>query len=130
MIIGGGANPGFGVDGAGVKVGVLSDSVDHLAQSQATGDLPTDLTVLPGQSGVPGTGEGSAMLEIVHDLAATKPCRRHDREHSFDNLVTTGVPEVTNLGVFQIVRAPPQSAWSQHRLLPITEAVLVALAPG
>ena len=63
------ARAAFGVDGAGVKVGVLSDSVDHLAQSQATGDLPTDLTVLPGQSGVPGTGEGSAMLEIVHDLA-------------------------------------------------------------
>ena len=55
------ARAAFGVDGAGVKVGVLSDSVDHLAQSQATGDLPTDLTVLPGQSGVPGTGEGSAM---------------------------------------------------------------------
>jgi uncharacterized repeat protein (TIGR01451 family) len=59
----------FGVNGAGVKVGVISDSVDHLTQSQATGDLPPDVTILPGQSGVPGTGEGTAMLEIVHDLA-------------------------------------------------------------
>ncbi|MDY6953955.1 MAG: neuroendocrine convertase 1, partial [Thermodesulfobacteriota bacterium] len=57
----------FGVDGSGVKIGVLSDSVDHLATVQQTGDLPPDVTVLedfPGQ-----TGEGTAMLEIVHDLA-------------------------------------------------------------
>ncbi len=59
----------FGVSGAGVKIGVLSDSVDFLDQSIASGDLPPDVTVLPGQSGVPGTGEGTAMLEIVHDLA-------------------------------------------------------------
>jgi len=59
----------FGVNGAGVKVGVLSDSVDFLANAQATGDLPPNVTVLPGQSGVPGSGEGTAMLEIVHDLA-------------------------------------------------------------
>jgi len=58
-----------GLDGGGVKVGVLSDSVDFLAQSQASGELPTNLVVLPGQSGVPGSGEGTAMLEIVHDLA-------------------------------------------------------------
>jgi subtilisin-like proprotein convertase family protein/subtilisin family serine protease len=59
----------FGVSGTGVKIGVLSDSVDFLAQSIATGNLPPDVTVLPGQSGVPGSGEGTAMLEIVHDMA-------------------------------------------------------------
>ena len=59
----------FGVTGAGVNIGVLSDSVDFLAQSIASGDLPADVTVLPGQSGVPGSGEGTAMLEIVHDMA-------------------------------------------------------------
>ncbi len=58
----------FGVNGSGVKVGVMSDSVDHLALAQSTGDLPA-VTVLPGQSGVPASGEGTAMLEIVHDLA-------------------------------------------------------------
>ena len=58
----------FGVTGAGVKVGVISDSDDHLADSQALADLGT-VTVLSGQSGVPNTGEGTAMLEIVHDLA-------------------------------------------------------------
>ena len=56
----------FGVDGSGVKIGVLSDSVDYLATVQATGDLP-DVTVLNDFPGL--TGEGTAMLEIVHDLA-------------------------------------------------------------
>src|SRR5689334_17542511 len=46
----------FGVNGSGVKIGVLSDSVDFLANVQATGDLPPDVTVLPGQDGV-GSGE-------------------------------------------------------------------------
>jgi hypothetical protein len=61
----------FGVTGAGVKVGVLSDSVttstnDFLTDAQATGDLGP-VTVL--QDIADGTGEGAAMLEIVHDLA-------------------------------------------------------------
>ena len=65
----------FGLTGAGVKIGVLSDSVRFLEQSQASGELPADVVVLPGQSGVDPTapfddiGEGTAMLEIVHDLA-------------------------------------------------------------
>ena len=58
----------FGVNGTGIKIGVLSDSVDALASLQASGDLPA-VTVLPGQSGNPGSSEGTAMLEIVHDLA-------------------------------------------------------------
>jgi uncharacterized repeat protein (TIGR01451 family) len=63
------ARAAFGVDGSGIKVGVLSDSVDHLAASQASGDLPPNVSVLAGQSGVPGSGEGTAMLEIIHDIA-------------------------------------------------------------
>jgi hypothetical protein len=63
----GAARSGFGATGSGIKVGVLSDSVDYLANSQALGDLGA-VTVLPGQSGA-GSGEGTAMLEIVHDLA-------------------------------------------------------------
>ncbi len=54
-------------DGTGIRVGVLSDSIDNLATSQSTGDLGA-VTVLPGQGGA-GTGEGTAMLEIVHDIA-------------------------------------------------------------
>jgi len=56
----------FNVNGSGVKIGVLSDSVDHLASVQANGDLP-GVTVLQNAPG--NSGEGTAMLEIVHDLA-------------------------------------------------------------
>jgi uncharacterized repeat protein (TIGR01451 family) len=56
----------IGPGGAGIKIGVLSNGVVSLAASQALGDLGP-VTVLPGQT---GTGdEGTAMLEIVHDLA-------------------------------------------------------------
>jgi hypothetical protein len=56
----------YGVSGTGVKIGVLSDGVDHLTASQGSGDLGP-VTVLSGQAG--SGDEGTAMLEIVHDLA-------------------------------------------------------------
>ncbi|MCB1590211.1 MAG: hypothetical protein KDI56_14980, partial [Xanthomonadales bacterium] len=58
----------YAVDGTGVTACAISDSVDELAQLQATGELPGDVFVLPGQAGV-GTSEGTALLEIIHDLA-------------------------------------------------------------
>ena len=58
----------FGVDGTGVQVGAISDSVEALAALQGTGDLPPGVTVLPGQAGT-GTSEGTALLEIIHDMA-------------------------------------------------------------
>ena len=58
----------LGVDGTGIGIGVLSDGVETLADRQATGDLPPHITVLPGEAGDRGD-EGTAMLEIVHDLA-------------------------------------------------------------
>ncbi len=55
------------VDGTGIGIGVLSDGVLTLADRQASGDLPARVTVLAGQAGE--GDEGTAMLEIVHDLA-------------------------------------------------------------
>src|SRR5262249_44543959 len=65
----------FGTNGNGLKIGVLSDGVSNMALSQATGDLPPTcptatphcVTVLPGQTG--GGDEGTAMLEIIYDMA-------------------------------------------------------------
>ena len=57
-----------GVTGVGVKICALSDGVDSLAASQAAGELPT-VDVLPTQAG--GGDEGTAMLEIIHDVAPT-----------------------------------------------------------
>jgi hypothetical protein len=56
----------FSVTGAGVKIGVLSDGVTNLATSQGLGDLGA-VTVLAGQAG--SGDEGTAMLEIIRDLA-------------------------------------------------------------
>jgi hypothetical protein len=68
-----GARGAFGVNGAGLKIGVLSDGDTNRALSQATGDLPPDcgtppcVSVLPGQDGA--GDEGTAMMEIIHDMA-------------------------------------------------------------
>jgi Subtilase family len=65
------ARAATGDSGAGVTVGVLSDSYNNLgtaSQGVASGDLPGNVNVLQDDpSG--GTDEGRAMLEIVHDLA-------------------------------------------------------------
>ncbi|QUQ66217.1 Subtilase family protein [Kutzneria sp. CA-103260] len=55
-----------GVTGVGVKLCAMSDGVSSLAASQARGELP-DVDVLPGAEG--SGDEGTAMLEILHDLA-------------------------------------------------------------
>jgi Subtilase family len=65
---------GAGYTGAGVKVGVLSDSATagRVAALIASGDLPPDTVVLTGEGGdeIPGVeDEGAAMMEIIHDLA-------------------------------------------------------------
>jgi subtilisin-like proprotein convertase family protein len=54
--------------GRGIRIGVISDSVDFLGASQATGELGP-VTVLPGQDAPGNSGEGTAMLEIIHDIA-------------------------------------------------------------
>jgi hypothetical protein len=73
----GAARTVFGITGAGVSVGVLSDSEDFLVASQALGDLGV-VTVLATGVGTCGattacTGEGTAIMEIVHDLAPGSP---------------------------------------------------------
>ena len=57
----------LGYTGAGQKICALSNGVETLPARQASGDLPAAVHVLPGQAGS-GT-EGTAMLEIMHDLA-------------------------------------------------------------
>jgi PKD repeat protein len=61
--------------GAGVKIGVISDGVDHLDDAVRTGDIPPDVHVL---SNTLGGDEGTAMLEIVHDIAPDASLYFHD----------------------------------------------------
>jgi hypothetical protein len=72
-----------GIDGRGITVGALSDSLDtatktvdnkpltiHAADDIRTGDLPPEgvIVLQDDDSGV-GADEGRAMLQIVHDIA-------------------------------------------------------------
>lgn len=70
----------YGVNGAGNKIGVLSDSYDDLGGAMGditTGDLPgatnpngfTTPTDVLSDFGMGGSDEGRAMLQIVHDVA-------------------------------------------------------------
>jgi PKD repeat protein len=66
---------GAGVSGAGVRIGVLSDSFDALkgaATDVASGDLPAaGVQVLSDITG--STDEGRAMCQLIHDLAPDSP---------------------------------------------------------
>ena len=65
------ARQAFGTTGAGIKIGVLSDGVRNLAASQASGDLgPVSVIGPPAPCAASSIcDEGTAMLEIIHDLA-------------------------------------------------------------
>ena len=65
-----------GITGQGITVGVISGGDDHINSSQATGDLPSSIWDDPKDKG--GSGgfspassgdEGTAMMEIVYDIA-------------------------------------------------------------
>ncbi|HEY3859822.1 MAG TPA: PKD domain-containing protein, partial [Gammaproteobacteria bacterium] len=65
-----------GITGKGVSVGVISDGDQHITDSQKTGDLPQTVWDDPKDAGGKGGfspassgDEGTAMMEIVYDLA-------------------------------------------------------------
>ena len=62
----------FGFQGTGVKVGVLSDSCRYLPNLILGGQLP-GVQILSGQSGIQSdgsdTGEGTAMMQLVHTIS-------------------------------------------------------------
>lgn len=75
------ARDGFGVNGAGIRIGVISDSfaaASSPASEIAAGDLPgpgnpngftTPVQLVGSGDAFGGSDEGRAMLQIVHDLA-------------------------------------------------------------
>lgn len=60
-------------DGSCVKVGVIANGIDSADDASSSGDLPDDGAGFPHldiDPDLPGEGdEGTAMLEIIHDLA-------------------------------------------------------------
>ena len=66
----------YGVDGTGVKVGILSDSYDKKGGAAAgvtSGDLPAGVQVLKDLPSAGGTDEGRGMAELIHDVAPGSP---------------------------------------------------------
>jgi hypothetical protein len=89
-----------GLTGAGQKVGAISDDVDHLADSVAQGELPADVQVVK-QAAYDGD-EGTAMLEIIHDIApgaklafATTGETLADYVSAFHDLAAAGATLIT-----------------------------------
>ncbi len=64
-----------GVNGTGVKIGIISDGVDSLEDAQATGDVSYDVHILSNKI---GGNEGTSMLEIVQDIAPGAELYFHD----------------------------------------------------
>ncbi len=84
----------YGYSGSGMKIGVISDGVDHLSESVATGDLPSNVRVL---SNTIGGDEGTAMLEIIHDMVPNATLYFHDSgsntaafDAGVDDLISNG----------------------------------------
>ncbi|WP_269850896.1 S8 family peptidase [Methanosarcina horonobensis] len=65
----------YGVNGTGIKIGIISDGVDSLEDAQATGDVPSDVHILSNKI---GGNEGTIMLEIAHDIAPGAKLYFHD----------------------------------------------------
>lgn len=82
------------VDGSGIQIGIISDGVDNASAAIASGDLPGNLTILGNSV---GGDEGTAMLEIVHDLAPGAQLYFHDSgnnllafNEAIDELIAAG----------------------------------------
>jgi hypothetical protein len=71
------ARSSMNVDGTGVKIGVISDSLGDTTSAVAAGDLPgsgnpcgrTRPVQVVGDAGSTSSGRGSSLLEVVHDIA-------------------------------------------------------------
>jgi hypothetical protein len=63
----------FGLTGAGVRIGVISNGVGGLATAKASGDLPSSVDTstcnITGTDPTSTGAEATAMMEIVHDIA-------------------------------------------------------------
>ena len=120
----------FGLDGSGIKIGVISDSFntatafdqfgnpDTYATDVANGYLPAGIEVLQDDYGDPyATDEGRAMLELIHAVAPgaslafypdTTPATANDPLTSFGNAVQALAAAGANIIVDDIGFGPTE----------------------
>jgi len=101
-----------GISGAGVTVGVLSDSYNQqggAAADVASGDLPNGVQVLDDSAlcgdfifPEPCTDEGRGMLQIVHDVAPGADLAFHTAFNGFAGFAN-GIVDLANAGARVIV---------------------------
>ena len=94
-----------GVDGTGIKVGVLSDSYNCLmgaAGDQQNDDLPGNITVLDDSTCPSGTDEGRAMMQIIHDVAPGASQAFHTAFNGIADFAT-GIEELAAAGAQVVV---------------------------
>lgn len=65
----------YGVNGTGIKIGIISDGVDSLQDAQATGDISYNVHILSNKI---GGSEGTSMLEVVQDIVPGAELYFHD----------------------------------------------------
>jgi len=89
----------YSYNGTGMKIGVISDGVNNLTSAQSSGDLPLNVTVInDNMSG----DEGTAMLEIIHDMAPGAELYFHD--HGSNTLAfNSGIDALVDAGCDVIV---------------------------
>lgn len=83
-----------GSSGSGIKIGVISDGVDHIQDSINKGALPSNVKIVSNEY---GGDEGTAMLEILHAVAPDSQLYFNDCgtnkiafNQAVDNLVEEG----------------------------------------
>lgn len=118
----------YGASGQGISVGVLSDSNDFMEQSQATFDLPNPVNVVFNQRGF--SGEGTAMMEVIHDLAPDADLYFGSGIISQDQMASVIDEMVQNWGVKYLVTDIVYGASSVFQISPIERAMTDALAAG
>lgn len=108
----------FGINGQGVRVGVLSDSYNCLEgpfevgapfttaeDDKVNGDLPQDVLVLKDLSPVPDPGcsdEGRGMMQLIHDVAPGSPLAFYTAFESAEDFAA-GIVALADAGAKVIV---------------------------
>ena len=90
----------YGVDGTGIKIGILSDSFNALggmATDIANGDLPAATTILQDDPSSGGTDEGRAMADLVHRVAPGAQIYFYSAEGG-QSAMASGIAALANAG--------------------------------
>jgi len=114
----------LGVTGSGIKTCVLSDGVTSWATAKGRGDLPATMDIRKAGNG----DEGTAMLEIVYDLAPGAPLGFYGPANSID--MATGIRTLAAAGCRVIVDDIAYNGEPYYEDGPVSQAVKDVMAAG